>query len=87
MWKDVHSNWFWKSQNHSGNLDGMRLTGQATTAIGNAIINLMVHTPLIERNKDKLEWYLFLGDDGLIGFKDQPNLKNLGVEIATNFNM
>lgn len=40
-----------------------RLTGQATTAIGNVITNLIVHTDFIKYNMSQLKLMLVLGDD------------------------
>jgi hypothetical protein len=39
VWKNMHSNWKFKGTFVRGMLDAMRLTGQATTALGNLIVN------------------------------------------------
>lgn len=43
----MHHNWNLKSKYSKTMSDYQRLTGQATTAIGNAIVNLIVHMPFV----------------------------------------
>lgn len=43
MWKTVHMSWQFKSNFGSGSREAMRLTGQATTALGNVVTNMVVH--------------------------------------------
>lgn len=65
----------------------MRLTGQATTALGNLITNLQTHCQFVVRNQAMIEAMIFLGDD-MIGFmKAKPNVEKLKKEIATQFNI
>nr|QDW65432.1 polyprotein [Rhizoctonia solani endornavirus 5] len=88
-WRAVHRNWRWKSDLHSGYRDAMRLTGQATTALGNLIVNMAVHTDIVLENMSKIFLILMLGDDNmfltsafldLIGFKrDTEELFNMEV--------
>lgn len=40
----MHSSWRIKGKYVKGSSFAQRLSGQATTAIGNAIVNLIVHT-------------------------------------------
>lgn len=48
---------------------------------------MFVHLNFVEKNLADLLYYIFLGDDGIMGFNREPDVKNLGVDIATNFNM
>ncbi|AWK67841.1 polyprotein [Helianthus annuus alphaendornavirus] len=66
LWRRTHENWKFRGTNVSGILTGMRLTGQATTAVGNAIVNLLVHSRIFETNKNHIELMLLLGDDNLV---------------------
>nr|QGA70905.1 RNA-dependent RNA polymerase [Kerstinbo virus] len=65
-WREVHCNWRYKGRTVSGVLDAMRLTGQATTAVGNVITNMMLHSRLVIKNDDNIKLTLMLGDDQLI---------------------
>lgn len=65
----------------------MRLTGQSTTALGNAIVNMLVHCEFVNQNIKDLCWYVILGDDVAMGFKKRPITKDLGKRIAMSFNM
>jgi len=58
----------------SGVREWMRLTGQATTALGNLITNMQVHCDFVLKNKHMLLRGLFLGDDMLMIFKNRPNI-------------
>lgn len=86
--RQQHINWKWRTKTAKGQLNAMRLTGQITTALGNAIVNLLMHTNLLMNNKENINFMLVLGDDNVIGFKNQqPKLDNLGKYIASRFNM
>jgi len=71
LWRKCHDNWYFRGKSTRGERNWMRLTGQATTAIGNAITNLCVHWRLC-RNLNR-DWKLFilLGDDGAL-LTDRP---------------
>ncbi len=66
FWERTHQNWKFKGSSVSGILDAQRLTGQATTALGNALVNMMVHSRLVEENKRHVRLVCILGDDNLI---------------------
>lgn len=59
----------------------MRLSGQATTAIGNVITNMQVHLPFILRNYNTIIKVFMLGDDNLMMLSEQPSITNLKREI------
>lgn len=44
-------------------MQSMRQTGQPTTALGNVIVNMLVHSRFFERELGKLKLATFLGDD------------------------
>jgi len=61
-----HSKWSWHTDGTKGKWDAMRHSGECCTALGNAVVNLIVHNRLYERNASSIELYCFLGDDDLI---------------------
>jgi UDP:flavonoid glycosyltransferase YjiC (YdhE family) len=65
FWHQTHKNWRFKGKHTSGILNAMRLTGQATTALGNFIVNLMVHSRLLQEHKQIIILVMVLGDDFL----------------------
>lgn len=86
-WASMHKTWRFKSKFYKGTGDAMRLTGQATTAIGNAITNMQVHSQFVITNQSSINCMLILGDDMLIICNRRPSIKNLRNDIAVNFNM
>nr|WHU31544.1 polyprotein [chieh-qua endornavirus] len=86
-WKEMHEVWRFKSNLYWGEGEGMRLTGQATTALGNCITNLQVHQQFTHNNFSILQLGLFLGDDMCMVFSEKPDTTNLRKDIATEFNM
>jgi hypothetical protein len=87
LWQSVHEVWRFKSKYEWGFCSSMRMTGQATTSLGNGLTNLQVHCDFILDNKEELDYYMFTGDDNNSGFANRPDLSNLNNEIALNFNM
>lgn len=53
-WKQVHKNWKYRNAQFKGELSEMRLTGQATTAIGNVITNMQVHAEFAYNHRNSL---------------------------------
>lgn len=47
FWKQMHGEWNLKSKFTTGKDKAQRLTGQATTALGNAIVNMIVHNNFV----------------------------------------
>nr|UNY85744.1 polyprotein [Rhizoctonia solani alphaendornavirus 1] len=86
-WQAVHKNWRWKSKLHSGYSDAMRLTGQATTALGNVIVNMAVHTDLIWTNYSKVFLVLMLGDDNMFLTNAWLDLQKFKRDTQELFNM
>nr|AYE54433.2 polyprotein of PvEV-1 [Phaseolus vulgaris alphaendornavirus 1] len=86
-WREMHETWMFKSDNYWGTGQAMRLTGQATTAIGNVLTNMQVHAKFIHKHWNILEVGLFLGDDMCLVFKHKPSYHHLKNDIATMFNM
>ena len=86
-WRSSHDDWRFKSTNYWGKSTAMRLTGQATTALGNCITNMQVHSKFVIKNKYWLKFALFLGDDMCMGFSHKPNTQHLRQDIACKFNM
>jgi hypothetical protein len=66
VWRSVHYCWRARAEYFTFTLSEMRLTGQATTALGNAIVNLLVHKELVRKMGQALKLMLVLGDDNLI---------------------
>lgn len=86
-WYTCHCTWYWKSEMQSGTLSEMRLTGQATTALGNAIVNLIAHRELIERNYDIMQLVWILGDDFFAAMSEYPSMKGVVENIRVKYNM
>jgi hypothetical protein len=63
MWKSSHENWKLRGKYIRGKRNAMRLSGQATTALGNAVVNMLCHTPLLEQLGGNLILCLWIGDD------------------------
>jgi len=87
LWRIAHKNWYLKGGYIKGTLDGMRLTGQVTTALGNAIVNMLVHRRLAERLGKDLQLMLVLGDDNLIITPRTINARTMRKEIRDLWNM
>lgn len=64
-----------------------RLSGQATTAIGNVIVNMIIHRKFVQRNYDNLQAMMFLGDDNIALFKNKPNIAKLSRDAKLYHNM
>nr|UNI73825.1 MAG: RNA-dependent RNA polymerase [brine shrimp endornavirus 1] len=86
-WHEMHKLWKFKGNFCRGQGYSMRLTGQATTALGNAITNMQVHAKFFKRNKELIKLIVFLGDDMLAMLSGRPDSKNLRNYIAVKFNM
>nr|ASU87377.1 polyprotein [Bell pepper alphaendornavirus] len=87
LWHNSHFNWKYKSRTVRGEGDAMRLTGQATTALGNAITNMLVHRRLVNRLGHNLRLFLILGDDGLMFTNTSIDLSRLNNETKIKHNM
>nr|WNK15276.1 MAG: RNA-dependent RNA polymerase [Alphaendornavirus sp. 'monocotyledonae'] len=87
LWRLVHRRWRYKGKEASGEMDAMRLTGQATTALGNVITNLCVHSRFVIEHKLSLNMMLVLGDDNIMFLKSNPNLKNYKRDMKDKYNM
>lgn len=69
----MHLNWRVKGNFTRSRATQQRLTGQATTAIGNVITNLQVHRSFVRKNIDKLQLMVMLGDDNIGLFNQLPD--------------
>nr|WGT76336.1 polyprotein [Phytophthora heveae alphaendornavirus 1] len=87
MYKSCHMSWRWKGHGISGLGDAMRLTGQVTTALGNAITNLIVHNRFMVRNRNHIDMMAFLGDDVIFTSDHALNVSNHGTETKDIYNM
>jgi hypothetical protein len=88
LWENVHKEWKWSTNYARGWCKSMRLTGQATTALGNLITNLQVHADIVSKNKEQIVCSLFLGDDSLIiSRKPLHGVHKLQDYIKQYFNM
>jgi len=66
LWRKTHEDWFYKGSSIKGRRDQMRLSGQATTSIGNTITNMLVHSRILLANKEHVQLGMFLGDDIIV---------------------
>nr|UIA10488.1 polyprotein [Alphaendornavirus sp.] len=87
VWRSVHRNWRFKNNHMSGNLDAMRMTGQATTAIGNVIVNMAVHADMVIKNRDNIQLILLLGDDNLMLTSAFLDLSKFKTDTKERYNM
>jgi len=87
MWQRVHENWRAKGIGLKFKGDASRHTGQATTALGNVVVNLIVKERLVRTLGKRLVIMVVLGDDNLI-IARKPITKNM-IELnsARHFNM
>lgn len=74
-YKVIHDLHRLKGQFLSGYVKPQRSSGEPTTALGNLITDLQVHTDLVLANYDKIVFMLFLGDDSVIAFSKMLNVK------------
>ncbi|ALX17418.1 polyprotein [Erysiphe cichoracearum alphaendornavirus] len=87
FYRMCHEKWSWKGHGISGVWDAMRLSGQVTTALGNAITNMIVHNRFMLRNKSKICKMLFLGDDIIFLMKQEVTVTKHGTETKELYNM
>jgi len=86
-WRRVHENWRFKGKDVRGIWKEMRLTGQATTALGNALVNLTVHWRVVKQLGRNLRKMLILGDDSLFMNTTTTDYTSLRRNIADYYNM
>jgi hypothetical protein len=87
FYRMCHEKWSWKGHGISGVWDAMRLSGQVTTALGNAITNMIVHNRFMLRNQSRISKMLFLGDDIIFLMKRDVNVSKHGTETKELYNM
>jgi len=87
LWAWAHINWTYKGMFVKGTLDAMRQTGQATTALGNLIVNLLAHWRVVKRLGNSLLLMLALGDDNLILTTKRVDPRQIRREIRDYYNM
>jgi hypothetical protein len=83
----VHNKWRYQGKYTRGDGEAMRLTGQATTALGNVITNMQVHADFKLANNHIIEMTLMLGDDILFALSGNPKTKMLRTNIRRKYNM
>jgi hypothetical protein len=88
MWHTVHFNWRAKGAYIRFVGDASRHTGQATTSLGNAIINLLVKKRLVKLHLPSIYVMYVLGDDNIIVCKSNTLTKeSIETQSARHFNM
>lgn len=87
LYKWIHCRWRFRGNGFSGVWDAMRLTGQPTTSLGNAITNLIVHNRFYRRNELSIICMYILGDDNIILSNQKLNVKNHGTETKEFYNI
>nr|CAH2618866.1 polyprotein [Carteria obtusa associated endorna-like virus]CAI5383864.1 polyprotein [Carteria obtusa associated endorna-like virus] len=87
LWRTCHNHWRYRATYYSGSFDAMRLTGQATTALGNVITNMICHRELIENNITSMLLVLMLGDDNLMMTKEHVNTEGFEERMKIRCNM
>nr|UIA10510.1 polyprotein [Alphaendornavirus sp.] len=87
LWRKVHIRWRAKGVGVKFTGDASRHTGQATTALGNAIVNLIVKMKIVNELGNRLQLMLVLGDDNIILTKGEITADQITKNSARHFNM
>ena len=87
LWRSAHEHWFFKGATVKGQLNAMRHTGQATTAIGNVLVNLLVHRKWYDDLGSDLKLMMVLGDDNIMLTNRFVNARQMRVDIRNRWNM
>jgi hypothetical protein len=87
LWSEVHNNWKAKGDATKFICDAMRITGQATTALGNVTVNLLVKGRLVRTLGKSLKCMLVLGDDNVMLVTDGLTKELITLNSARHFNM
>ncbi|BAE94538.1 polyprotein [Helicobasidium mompa endornavirus 1] len=87
LWRRVHDLWRYKGTHIRGMSDGMRWTGQITTALGNVIVCMLALMLMVILMWSSLLIILFLGDDNLTITKRPPDATSLRSYIKNHWNM
>jgi hypothetical protein len=87
IWRRAHENWTARNMNVRIKMTGMRQTGQATTALGNAITNLVVKSRLIKKMGKALKLMLLLGDDNVIICNTSITEEDIKLNSGSYYNM
>uniref|UniRef100_A0AAU6NDL9 Polyprotein n=1 Tax=Rhizoctonia solani endornavirus 9 TaxID=2818407 RepID=A0AAU6NDL9_9VIRU len=87
LWRNVHRHWRAKGVGVKFVGNAARHTGQATTAIGNAIVNLMVKRRLVAELSKELKLMMVLGDDNIILTTGSITEEQISLNSARHFNM
>jgi guanylate kinase len=87
MWSVVHKHWRAKGIGIKFVGDATRQTGQATTALGNAIVNLLVHMRFVRDLGNNLKIMLVLGDDNAFVATTSITASQVSLNSARHFNM
>jgi hypothetical protein len=86
-WRSVHGEWRFKGAFTKGYRKAMRLSGQATTSLGNVITNMQTHAKFVSKNQELVTFVMMLGDDNCVGMLDNTDVKTFQRYISNNFNM
>jgi hypothetical protein len=87
MWRQIHKNWYLRGRHISGHNDAMRHSGQATTAIGNTIVNMLVNWRMSLDHKSTRKFVMMLGDDRNEGNDSQIDYVKYRKSIKDHYNM
>jgi len=87
LMKSVHGTWRLKGKYTKSTQKAMRLSGQATTALGNVITTMQVHTDFVLKYGESIQLLMMLGDDIII-LLDKPIINtNIRDNSKIYFNM
>nr|DBA06985.1 TPA_asm: RNA-dependent RNA polymerase [Alphaendornavirus fimbriatae-3] len=87
MWQRVHEHWSAKGYSISFDGHASRQTGQATTSIGNTIVNMLVHMRFVKTLGQNLVIMMCLGDDNLMVCRGHVTENMVSQNSARHFNM
>jgi UDP:flavonoid glycosyltransferase YjiC (YdhE family) len=87
LWRTAHELWRYKGTFVRGTSDGMRQTGQVTTALGNVLVNLFVHRRLVQELGENMAFFAVLGDDGIMLVKRDIDIGKFKANSKAYWNM
>lgn len=65
----------------------MRHTGDASTSLGNVVVNMLINLKFHKKNKKLIIRGYFLGDDLIDMLRCNVNLREYARDVALNWNM
>jgi hypothetical protein len=87
VWRTVHRHWRAKGIGIVFYGDASRHTGQASTSIGNTIVNLLTHMKFFRKMGNSMKLMVVLGDDNAMMTTAPTTKREVSENSARHFNM